>query len=553
MKVIPIQENFPSKSKSVCTLDQGESSNSVTMFSKYFASVAQILKANAIPLMNFVWRFTPQSSPRTNKVFSTGYVSKIFIEKELRSLVRNKATGIDDLPPGMLKDCAALIAKPLCHIINLSLRSSTIPSIWKVAKITPIFKSGNTSLTENYRPISVLLVLSKILEKAMHLELISYLEREKLLHDSQYGFRSKRSTKLASTLLCDSIRREVDSGRLVGAVYIDLSKAFDTIGHAILLQKLQTYGITGKELAWFQDYLFYRSQIVELCNTQSKCEPIFCGVPQGSILGPLMFVIFYNDFVDYVSKSSVIMYADDTVIYVSDTDVFKIETYLNQDLEKISQYFRENELIMNLKKGKSEVMLFGTAKRLKLHGKSLNVEYQGKQITFVSKYKYLGTVIDSHLNMSDEFNLTYKKASSRLRLLQRLRNYLTVESSRNIYLMMIAPLLTYSSTHRIPFTNTQSQKLRSLDKRASSIISSDSIPTIEGQIKRDICLLVKKCLLKELTSDTFNEYFLTNQHNKGTRNNNYSVRLPQVKLEYAKQSFYFLGGKSVQHIASCTS
>ena len=165
----------------------------------------------------------------------------MFIEKELRSLNRQKATGIDELPPGLLKDCAKGISKPICHIINLSIQTSTVPTIWKVAKISQVFKSGVNTLPENYHPISVLPFHSKLLEKAVHSKLMNYLEKGNMLSDSQYWFRNKRSAKMAVTLLCDNIRRKIDIGEMVGTIYIDLSISFDTIGHGILLQKLPAY------------------------------------------------------------------------------------------------------------------------------------------------------------------------------------------------------------------------------------------------------------------------------------------------------------------------
>ncbi|XP_057308170.1 uncharacterized protein LOC130646052 [Hydractinia symbiolongicarpus] len=525
-----IKSVFPSKPKKVCQMSKdSESRSKVSNFSKFFSIAVHSLKSKSIQLMNFTWRYVPPFSLRTNKIFMTGYISKIFVEKELRSLKRNKATGIDELPPGMLKDCAILISKPLSHIINLSINTSTVPSAWKVAKVAPIFKSGDSSLLKNYRPISILPVLSKILEKAIHNELVNYLEKEKLLNDCQYGFRSKRSTKLASTLFCDSIRRKIDGGKLVGAVYIDLSKAFDTIGHSLLLNKLRTYGIKGKELAWFTDYFFNRSQLVDINNIRSSYEPIYCCVPQ-----------------------------DDTVIYVAHKDVTRIEQLLNQDLERLSLYFRENELIINLKKGKTEVMLFGTAKRLKAHDKALQVVYQENPINFVSQYKYLGTVIDSKLMLNDNFDRSYKSASSRLRLLQRLRPCLTAEAAHNVFSMMIVPLITYSSALRIPITNTQLNKLKSLENRARSIVRSDNIPSITGLINHNICVLVKKCLLNDLTSEHFDNYFVSQQHDNNTQNNGFIVRLPQPKPAFLPNCFSsaFTGdteNKCFHKLRSCSS
>ena len=161
-----------------------------------------------------------------------------------------------------MKDCGSIISKPLCDIINLSIRSGKFPSSWKVAKVTPIFKSGSRSLPENYRPISVLPIVSKLLEKAAQQALKYYFEHENLLYKSQHGFRKKHSTKTASIYFYDSIRTQMNNGQLTGAVYVDLSKVFDTIGHSVLLQKLSTYGVKDKELEWFNSYLFNRKNYV---------------------------------------------------------------------------------------------------------------------------------------------------------------------------------------------------------------------------------------------------------------------------------------------------
>ena len=185
-------------------------------------------------------------------------------------LKRNKATGDDDLPPGLLKDCASEIASPLCFIINLSLQHAEIPSDWRHALISPIFKSRSVSNPNNYRPISILLTLSKILERCVHQQLMEYLEVNNLLSRCQYGYRRMRSTDLAATLLLDSFRKEVDKGNLAGVVFMDLSKAFDTIAHSTLLGKLTTYGINNKELDWFTSYLFNRTQQVVLDNVTSE-------------------------------------------------------------------------------------------------------------------------------------------------------------------------------------------------------------------------------------------------------------------------------------------
>ena len=533
-----IKTIFPSKSmKSKDTTAVNVNCESrANKFSTYFKNAITTLKLAAIPFMNFTWRFLKPRTSRTCKIFTMNYISKNFIEKELCSLKRNKATGLDELPSGLLKGCAKNISEPLCYIMNLSIKTSIVPNIWKSAKVVPIFKSGNHDLPENYRPISVLPVLSKVFEKAIHYQLLHFLETNKLLSDSQFGFRKYRSTKLAAALLCDNIRKEMNNGNRIGAVYLDLSKAFDTIGHGLLLNKLNKYGVSGKELNWFTDYLFNRTQIVEIENVRSDTEPVYCGVPQGSILGPLLFIVLFNDLVENLN-CHVIKYADDTVIYYGNKDIDVIEKVLNSEMECVGTYCRENELVLNLKKGKTEAMLFGTAKRVKQHSRELKISYNGTSISFVSEYVYLGNVIDSTLTLQSNFNRAYKRASNRLRLLKSVREYLDINAATKKFNMMILPILSYAGPIKLTYTQTQKDRLISLLNRAKDITGNDTLGDIHDVIQRQNCMLVRKCLQQQTNSVTFNNYFEIVSHTVETRNNNYLLRLPQVKLETAKQGF----------------
>ena len=204
-----------------------------------------------------------------------------------------------------------------------------------------MYRSDDPNSVENFRPISVLPVLSKLLENVVHSQLSDYLEKEQLLNDSQFGYRKNRSTHLATTLLVDEIREAGDNGMLTGALFLDLSKAFDTINHNLILKKLMSYGVRCSELNWFTDYLFLRSQVVGVSNQKPSRFYLSSGVPQGSILGPLLFVIFFNDFPEQLS-SKCIQYADDTIIYHADKNVNIIENVLNEEIKKLPNYFYEN-------------------------------------------------------------------------------------------------------------------------------------------------------------------------------------------------------------------
>ena len=313
--------------------------------------------------------------------------------KRAKNFKEKKATGLDNLPSSLLKDCATSLSKPLSFIINLSITTGKVPNVWKMAKIVPIHKSGATDKPENYRPISVLPILSKILEKAVHCQLMQFLEENHLLSDSQFGNRP--------TLFTDHIQRELDQGKLVGEIFIDLTKAFDTISHSDLINKLSFCGIHGQELNWFTDYLFQRKKLVDLKRVHSDKAPIFNGVPQGSILGPLLFILFLNDLPEQLKHSRIIKYADDTVIYLSDKDVVVIiENELIEDLSRISTYFNENELIINLKKGKTMAMLSGTTKRLSGVTKQFTVTYRiasNKCPTSIKRLHRINAPLFSHI------------------------------------------------------------------------------------------------------------------------------------------------------------
>jgi len=257
-----------------------------------------------------------------------------------------------------------VLSVPLSHVINLSLDTGQFPQEWKAAKIIPLHKSGSTTIFDNYRPISVLPIVSKVIEKIVHKQLMNFLDENKLLSTRQFGFRAKMSTELAATLLLDDIRKNVDKGQLVGAVFVDLSKAFDTISHSKLLTKLPSYGIDGKERTWFEDYLFNRSAQVSYNDVLSEAQQLKSGVPQGSILGPLLFVLFFNDITDIID-TNIVKYADDTVIYWADKDVTNLSKILTNEMAKLEKWMDENELILNAKKGKTEVLVFGTAQRTK--------------------------------------------------------------------------------------------------------------------------------------------------------------------------------------------
>ena len=232
------------------------------------------------------------------------------------SMPNKESCGYDDISIATMKIAIPFISTPLARVINNSFSQGIVPDSTKVAKILPLFKSGDQSLLSNYRLISLLPSFSKIFERLVYNRLISYLNKNNILYDYQFGFRSNHDTAMAVTEMVDKIAEAIDSKKISLGIFIDLSKAFDTINHNILIQKLSFYGIRGLSLEWFKSYLSDRSQFVYYNNAKSTVEKITCGVPQGSILGPLLFLLYVNDISNISKILHFILFADDTFISI---------------------------------------------------------------------------------------------------------------------------------------------------------------------------------------------------------------------------------------------
>ena len=495
-----------------------------SIFNKFFATIG----------VKLAEKFT-MNTPTTNGVnqassnFAFNTISCESVTKKIKELKPNKAVGLDKVSSRMLKDAADIVAPSLTSLFNISINNGCFPSTWKLAKISPLFKKGSKQDPSNYRPISVLPTISKLLEKAVHMQLYSYLRDNNLLSQKQFGFRLNSSTVTASAMFTDKTLSAMDKGQLTGAVFIDLTKAFDTVNHSILLSKLCSLGVLNDSPAynWFESYLSNRCQVT-VCNGTKSCpETVQIGVPQGSILGPLLFTLYINDLPDYLEHCDVTLYADDTVLFISDKSLHNIKSYMNSDLEKLNNWLKLNHLTLSI--SKSKFMIIGSSQRLNKID-SISFKVDNIDLDEVSSFKYLGIVINNRLNWQDHVDQMFSKINKKLGLLKRIRYCLPLDARLMFFNSYVLPLFDYADIVWGDRGNsTLMLQLQSLHNKAAKIIldlpigssASEALnklkwKTLARRRAEHRAIFIYKCL-NNLFSHRFNIEFNRDKHEYNTR------------------------------------
>lgn len=482
-------------------------------------------------------------------------VSSYEIRKIVNSFPSNKAPGIDKVSFRVIKDALPVILSTLTEIVNCSLLTSVYPSAWKISEVTPLLKEGDFEKPNDNRPVSLLPVASKICERVALNQLTEYLSRKKRLTVHQSGNRKRHSTETLNIFLTDTILDAMDKKELTAVVLLDLSKAFDSINHLLLLNKLRSMGVSNETIAWFKSYLSERKQSVRIGHKLSDTRSVKHGVPQGSILGPLLFNIYINDLSTVPDKCPLESYVDDSKVYLSFPiiNIGLAEAQLTNDLRNIAAWCCSNSLLVNPEKTK--LLLFGTPQMLK-GVQDFCVTFLDKQLQPVSFANDLGMELDGCLSYDEHITKLVSKCLNSLCQINRIKHILDDHTLVMVINALVFSRLYYSSS---VWANTSSKnvaKLQRVQNFAARIVTGKSkfdhvtpalrqlnwLP-VSYMLRYKDAIMTFKCL-KGLTPLYLSSRFSyrSETHDRNTRRKD-ELDVPFYRTAVGQRSFLYRGTK----------
>ena len=442
----------------------------VQEFNKYFCSIGDKL-AQKFNNANYSDRHKTYLRNKVERCFYFHEIKESEIEHEIDKLDNKKSSGHDDISAKFLKLCKPAVIKPLVLIFNQSILTGEYPSELKIAKVIPLFKKGAKTLVSNYRPISLLSIINKIFEKLIYKRLSKFLIKHNVLYKYQFGFRKGFSTDMALIEIVDNIKTAIDNNKFVCGIFLDLTKAFDTVNHQILLDKLHHYGIRGIVHKLFKSYLSNRKQFVKINNCESECKTTTCGVPQGSVLGPLLFLIYVNDIANLSPFGSIRLFADDTNIFIEHSDIEQLRINAQIVLDYLYGWFEDNRLTVNA--SKSSFSIFTTKYKRIQNQIPDSLVSNNITISISDKTKYLGVTLDEDLNWKKHVSNVCSGLKSLFPVFYNIRKYLSNEHIKTLYYTLVYSRIKYglvvygaSNSTIINYIQTlQNQLLKVLTKK----------------------------------------------------------------------------------------
>ena len=507
-------------------------------FGRYFSEIGESF-ANKIKPSNENRNHYLNKMKRLDKSLFLRPTDHTEIVNIINKLPNKNSSGNDEISNILLKKLLPSIIYPLCIIFNDSLTSGSFPTLMKHADVIPLYKGKSKIETTNYRPISLLLTVSKVLEKIVYVRTYEFLNNNDQFFVSQYGFRSRHSCEDAINELVSNVVKANSEKKYTISIFLDLSKAFDTLSHELLLTKLELYGIRGTALSWFANYLTDRSLRAKcIDNTTNKQiyssqYPVNVGTPQGSCLGPLLFLIFCNDLHLNLIFCNSILFADDTTLYCSHKNLKYLKWCIEQDLSSISDWFRANKLTLNV--SKSECVIFGPNRKSTIE----SIDVDDLAIPVVSHTKFLGIWIDNKLNWKLHVENLKIKLNKNYRILCNSKNMLNTNAQKSLYYAQIHSHLQYgivswgnmiSATEISKLQNIQNKCVSTLspNKNPSEILKKFNILTVQDLVFLSNCKLAYK-LLTDMLPLKLKTAFSTDSRNKSLlKTHSYNTRRKHI-------------------------
>jgi hypothetical protein len=457
-------------------------------FNDFFTSVGVKIAESIEPTSVKPEEFMPLLDNIQN--LDLGTTSQVHICDIIKSLKTKNSCDTDGLSTKLLQKLATEISWPLAHIFRLSLNSGVFPARLKCSRTVPIFKAGRADLCDNYRPISLLSTLSKILEKMVCVQLVNHLDRNKILYKHQYGFQRNRSTEQSIVHAVNFISNAMNENKFTIGVFFDLKKAFDVCSHDILLMKLSKMGINGTALDWFKSYLSDRTQVVDINGNTSRTRKLKISVLQGSVLGPILFLCFIND-LHSVTELLTLMFADDTFSLQSGDDLDELSNIINTEINKMAVWFRANRLAVNINKTKYMIFHMKGKKipnppTIYYNGNEPNQTHSDALISTLERYhdnhpqpecrsyKLLGIFLDEHLSLDYHVTHICNKLTRSLYCIKQAKHLIPLEGLKSLYFALIHSHLNYCTLIFSGITASNRQRIEKVQKKAIRIMTNST-------------------------------------------------------------------------------